>query len=96
MVVRDLRTGKVLHRESTGTPSASSKDIGVGATVAIVVKSDGAVAWINVDELSYQAHAVDKTGSRLLASGSDIARIPSRWRAARSTGRRAANRTRRP
>ncbi len=75
VVVRNLRTGRVLHREATGMPSApSSENVGVGATVAIVVKSDGAVAWTNEDEsrTSYQVHAVDESGSRLLASGGDI------------------------
>jgi hypothetical protein len=49
--------------------------VGIGATAAIVVKSDGAVAWIvetRQEEGTYEVHAVDKAGSRLLASGADI------------------------
>ena len=43
---------------------------------AIVVKSDGAVAWIvrtDPEEGMYQVHALDQTGSRVLSTGSDIA-----------------------
>jgi hypothetical protein len=75
VVVRDLRTGRLLHREPTGTRTTTPSDVGAGPTIAIVVKSDGAVAWVlktNADEGLYQVHAVDKSGSRLLASGSDI------------------------
>jgi hypothetical protein len=76
VLVRNLRTGKIMYREPTGTRSVPSpNDVGAGATVAMVVKSDGAVAWIlktNADEGLYQVHAVDKSGSRLLASGSDV------------------------
>jgi hypothetical protein len=71
VLVRNLRTGAIVHREPTGT-AVTPNDIGAGPTVEIVVKSDGAVAWTNTEELSYQVHAVDETGSRLLASGSDI------------------------
>jgi hypothetical protein len=58
--------------------------IGVGNVVAIVVKSDGAVAWIAEDYERtlgtgtpsvtpyFDVEAVDKSGSRLLASGTDI------------------------
>jgi hypothetical protein len=72
VLVRDLRTGRLLHREPTGTRTTTPGDVGAGPTIAIVVKSDGAVAWTNDDERSYEVHAVDKTGSRLLASGSDV------------------------
>lgn len=78
-MVRDLRNGRVLHDVPTGTPSQPRpEDIGVGPAVAIVVKSDGAVAWIvesGFMPTEYQVHAVDKTGSRLLASGTNI--VPS-------------------
>jgi len=43
--------------------------------LTIVAKSDGAVAWIvesRTYEDGYQVHAVDRTGSRLLAVCSDI------------------------
>jgi len=74
VVVRDLRTGKVVHRVPTGTYSPpSAKIIGVGPTTAVVVKSDGAVAWIAENGVgNYEVHALDKTGSRLLASGENI------------------------
>jgi hypothetical protein len=69
IVVRDLRTGRVLHSAPVATPAPPT-----GLFVAIVVKSDGAVAWIvetgYVDD--FQVHAVDRNGSRVLAVGSDI------------------------
>jgi hypothetical protein len=77
VVVVDLRSGKILHEVPTGTPSQPHPgDIGVGPAVAIVVKRDGAVAWIVESGFmpsEYQVHAVDKTGSRLLASDTNIA-----------------------
>jgi len=77
VVVRDLLTGRVLHRVPTGIPDAPNTLhlVGDGFAVAIVVKSDGAVAWIvqsGVDPSGYEVQAVDKTGSRLLASGPEI------------------------
>jgi ribosomal protein L27 len=72
VLVRNLHTGTIMHREPTGTRTTTPSDVGAGPTVAIVVKSDGAVAWTNADEGSYQVHAVDKSGSRLLASGRDV------------------------
>jgi hypothetical protein len=74
--VEDLRTGRVLYSVPTGTIfPPKPKTVGHGPATAIVLKSDGAVAWI-VDTVQqsdmYQVHAVDKSGSRLLASGSDI------------------------
>jgi hypothetical protein len=75
--VRDLRTGRVLHEVLTGTrvkPEAGFE--GVGAVVALVVKSDGSVAWIvatDAENGTRQVHAVDRTGSRTLATGSNIA-----------------------
>ena len=46
----------------------------------MVVKSDGAVAWIAENEIGpphgppeYEVNAVDKTGNRTLAAGTDIA-----------------------
>jgi hypothetical protein len=81
--VRDLANGRVLHEVPTGesaTPQLG--DIGVGGASAIVVRGDGAVAWIvEVDEgagprpgepITYQVHAVDKSGSRTLAVGPEI------------------------
>ncbi len=76
VLVRDLRNGRLLHRIPTGTsPTPTPRQVGIGSVVAIVVKSDGAVAWmLEVDnELGkYQVHAVDKSGSRVLASGPEV------------------------
>jgi hypothetical protein len=76
VIVRDLRNGRVLHKVPTGAPNPpTSQFVGDGFTVAIVVESDGAVAWIvenGIKPSAYQVHAVDKTGSRILASGTDI------------------------
>jgi len=82
VVVRDLRTGRVLHRVPTGAPLEPKPGyVGVGNVVSIVVKSDGAVAWLADDyERSGTAHgteyidvyAVDKSGTRLLAAGTEI------------------------
>jgi hypothetical protein len=77
VVVRDLRTGRALHEVPTGMKSpAHPKFVGDGPTTAIVVKSDGAVAWILAavqEHATYQVHALDKTGNHVLATGSDIA-----------------------
>jgi hypothetical protein len=77
--VQDLRTGRTLRDEPTGTPATPGLEpeqrAGIGHTTAIVVKSNGSVAWIvgtGEDEGRYQVHAADVTGSRLLASGGDI------------------------
>lgn len=85
VVVRDLRTGRVLHRTPTGTPlRAQAGYVGVGNAVAIAVKSDGSAAWIADDyersvgvgtrsEAPYfDVEAVDKTGTRLLAAGTTV------------------------
>lgn len=80
VVVRDLRTGRVLQTVPTGTLQIPQREVtGVGYAVAIVVKSDGAVAWIAENreqsagtKIDYEVHAVDNTGSRLLASGTGI------------------------
>jgi hypothetical protein len=73
--VRDLRSGKVLHEVPTGTPNAPRPGlVGAGFTSVIVVKSDGAVAWITEGAFTDEVHAVDRTGSRLLVSGPDIER----------------------
>jgi hypothetical protein len=81
VVVRDLRTARVLHRVPTGTPSVPDPShVGVGAVVALVVKSNGAVAWIvhnlkrSTEKSSYyEVHELDKAGGTVLASGMEIA-----------------------
>ena len=80
VIVRDLRNGRVLHRVPTGIPRPenASKVIGAGFASVIVVKPDGAVAWINehplgrLEETEYEVHALDGIGNRVLASGTDI------------------------
>ena len=76
VVVINLRSGEVMHDDPTGTPPEPEANLtGVGPTKALVVKADGAVAWVvenRVSRLVYQVIAVDKTGTRVLATGSDI------------------------
>ena len=86
VVVRNLQTGRVLHNVPTGISNHAEPGFsGVGPTKAIVLKSDGAVAWIVQTHLespsannNYKSHgeyaveAADKTGNRLLASGPGI------------------------
>jgi hypothetical protein len=77
IVVRDLRTGRVVHEVPTGTavkPEPPTE--GLGAVIGLVVKSDGSAAWTiatDAEDGSYQVHVVDKAGSRTLATGGDIA-----------------------
>jgi hypothetical protein len=80
VVVQDLRTGRALRDEPTGTPASPGLEpevrAGIGHTTAIVLKSNGSVAWIvstGEDEGRYQVHAADTAGSRLLAFGANIA-----------------------
>jgi hypothetical protein len=75
ILVRDLRTGRLLHDVPTGIPSAPHGHLGVGPAISIVVKSDGAVAWIASalpPDGFFQVHALDGDGSRLLATGRSI------------------------
>lgn len=78
VIVRDLRNGHVVYRVPTGTPRPqnASSVVGAGSTVTIVLKTDGSVAWITErphgEATEYQVHALDKTGNRLLATGTDI------------------------
>jgi hypothetical protein len=80
VLVVDLRTRRIVHKVPTGSPPTRSVSVGTGYVSSMVVKRDGAVAWIaeNFKEAQrteapfYQVHAVDKNGERLLASG-DIA-----------------------
>lgn len=81
--VRNLQTGKLIHRTPTGTPLRPKRHyIGVGNIISMVLKPDGSAAWIAEDfERSGSAKpittyldigAVDKSGTRLLASGTTI------------------------
>jgi hypothetical protein len=73
--VRNLRTGKLIHRIPNGSP-AESGSIGLGVTEAIMVKGDGSVAWIvraGTALGGIQVRSADKTGSHLLAASPEIA-----------------------
>jgi hypothetical protein len=82
--VRNLSTGRLLYEVPTGTPLKPAPHyVGVGPIVGLVLKSDGSVAWIAEDyERSsklygagaryFDVYATDKTGTRLLASGTNI------------------------
>jgi hypothetical protein len=75
MVVRNLSTGRVLHKVTTGTSvKPEATPISEGPATALVVKSDGAVAWIVETgfPVTYQVYTIDKTGRRLLVSSTDI------------------------
>lgn len=85
VVVRDLRTGRTLHQVPTGTPLKPSPEYpGVGKIVALVLKSDGSAAWIAEDDehshevgglhevLYFDVEALDTSGTRQLAAGTDI------------------------
>ena len=103
VVVRGLRTGRVVQRLPTGARIQHVRGVGTGPATAIAVKGDGAVAWItNSWETPgkappyYEVHAADRNGTRLLATGNDIdPESPWHSQAARSTGPRAASRSRR-
>jgi hypothetical protein len=81
VIVRDLRTGRVLHEVPTGTPPKPEPgSVGVGKIVALVLKSDGSVAWIAKDSersatakaAYFDVYATDRSGMRLLASGTSV------------------------
>jgi hypothetical protein len=80
ILVRDLRSGRVIREAPTGEANVPGL-VGDGRATDLVVKSDGAVAWIVETEVGptvggtgpptmFEVRAVDRTGSRLLASGS--------------------------
>jgi hypothetical protein len=77
VLVRDLRTGRVLHRVPTA-PASHPMWVGDGETTSIVVTSDGSVAWIvrlaHAGPEEYEVRALAKTGERVLARGSNIDR----------------------
>jgi hypothetical protein len=86
VVVRDLSSGKVVHRVPSGTPAHPEPPrtsnglpvgyVGIGPVESLVLKDDGALAWIAQDDFvghaSYQVHALDKTGGRVLAEGPEV------------------------
>jgi len=71
IVVRDLRTGRFVVRESHGVH-------GLQGVEQIVVKSDGAVAWMvqvgyghGGNPIHREVYAVDASGTRLVAEGEE-------------------------
>lgn len=74
IVARNLSNGRVIHKVPTAE-APGPKIAGGGLATGLVVKNDGSVAWIvqtKGEPAVYEVHAVDRTGSRLLASGGDI------------------------
>ncbi len=79
MLVRDLRNGEVLHRLPTGRSVDPKREIGVGPVVSLVVKADGAVAWVADDyertgfgPVWWDLYSEDRSSLRLLTSGTSI------------------------
>ncbi len=70
--VRNLRTGKLIHRSPNGSPPAPGS-VGLGETTAIVVKRNGSVAWIVRTRDGLQVRSIDGAGSHLLAASPEIA-----------------------
>lgn len=83
--VRDLATGRFIEKKvPTGTlasPPEVPGSVGIGPAVRLVVKADGMAAWIarsrertfQTGTPYYELVALDKSGTRVLAEGSDIA-----------------------
>jgi hypothetical protein len=82
IVVVNLRTGKVLHKALTGPYRKGNYEPNSGGNSpaqALVIKSDGSVAWIasNVEKYVnhayyYELHVIDKLGSRTITAGTEI------------------------
>ncbi|MHB8490947.1 MAG: hypothetical protein ACYDA6_01860 [Solirubrobacteraceae bacterium] len=76
VVVRDLRDGRTLHSVPDGMPSSTSPGrVSVGPVESLVVKADGAVAWVALapsEEGGNQLHVLDAQGSRLVAERADL------------------------
>jgi hypothetical protein len=85
VVVRDLRNGRIVHRVPSGIPlQPEAGQVGVGNVLSLIVKSDGSAAWIVEDlgrskgggtlssETYFDLEEVDKSGMRLVASGTNI------------------------
>ncbi len=84
--VRDLRNGRLLHKLLSGIqlqPHPPGYSKGVGPVISVVLKSDGAVAWIAYDFLRtvasgslhpsyFDLYAAEASGERLVAAGTEI------------------------
>jgi hypothetical protein len=66
IIVRDLRSGRIVHRVPTGTPLDEAPQ-----AIGIVVKpSNGATAWlVGTGVSTYQLNVITKRSVRVLASG---------------------------
>jgi hypothetical protein len=70
VVVRDLRTGRLLHKVPTGPSTDLS---GSGPVDVIVLKRDGAVVWLTGGEHEREElHVLDRFGLRVVAYGPGI------------------------
>ncbi|HEY3829983.1 MAG TPA: hypothetical protein VGL57_12375 [Solirubrobacteraceae bacterium] len=73
IVVSDLRTGRIIRKVHTGgPPHIGPCFICDGVAVTLALKEDGSLAWMIEDgrfNILTELHAVDRTGSRILASG---------------------------
>jgi hypothetical protein len=78
ILVRDLRSGKTVHRVPTGTQTTPEpRTVGVGPTTSIAVDKRGGVAWIaRVVQApvfaAYEVHLLIGDTETVLASGGDI------------------------
>jgi hypothetical protein len=90
--VYNLRTRKMLQDVPTGSPvtSRSPNFVGVGQITDLVLKSDGAVAWIAEDkersikpQRYFDVYVLDSSGEREVAAGTTV--VPNSLAVADST-----------
>jgi hypothetical protein len=76
VVVRDLQTGRVLHRTPTEAGNLSGRQRGGGEpALALVVAENGDAAWATSQEGQpkvFAVHTLDATGDHVVASGTEI------------------------
>jgi hypothetical protein len=78
VMVTDLRTrrSKVALPTGTAPPDQRSYQTGFGPTTGLVLKDDGAVAWIAQDiyaePTTYEVHKADRDGKQVLDAGPDV------------------------
>ncbi len=84
--VRNVRTGRVVFSSATGppedignSPASAYESEGAGPVASLVLKADGAVAWIvsarTAQESTtgkYQVYTLDRTGKHMVAFGDTI------------------------
>ncbi|HEY1834178.1 MAG TPA: hypothetical protein VGG08_07065 [Solirubrobacteraceae bacterium] len=83
VVVRNLRTGNIVHREPTGA-SSDPTSIGLGSARRLVVSKTGAVAWSVIDYRTYchtdptlncvQVRVIDSRGGAVVAEAQEPSR----------------------